>query len=93
MFKKTAKSDQLNEEIARVHAHMTAINPTSDEYNTMSEQLQKLYAMQNTRSDRRVSPDTLIMAGANLVGIAMIVGHERAHVLTSKAMSFVSRMN
>ncbi len=39
----------------------------------------------------RISKDTLAMIGANLVGIAMIIGYERANIIASKALGFVMR--
>lgn len=39
-----------------------------------------------------VSRDTLVLAGANLLGIVFIVGHERAHVVTSKAIGFIKTL-
>jgi hypothetical protein len=43
--------------------------------------------------DRRwkVSPDTAALVLGNLIGILVIVGHERAHVVTSKALNFVMK--
>lgn len=39
-----------------------------------------------------VDKNTLILAGANLLGIVAIVGHERAHVVTSKAIGFLKTL-
>lgn len=36
-----------------------------------------------------VSADTLVAAGASLLGIAMIIGFEKTHVLTSKGLSLL----
>lgn len=41
---------------------------------------------------RRVSPDTLALVGANIIGIVMIIGHERANVIASKALGFISKL-
>jgi hypothetical protein len=38
---------------------------------------------------RRVSPDTLAIVAANIAGILLIIGYERANVVTSKALSFI----
>lgn len=38
---------------------------------------------------RRVSPDTLAIIAANVVGILLIIGYERANVVTSKALGFI----
>jgi hypothetical protein len=39
-----------------------------------------------------VSPETMATIGANLLGILMVLNYERAHVLTSKAMSMLHRI-
>lgn len=38
---------------------------------------------------KRPSTDTLLIVGANLLGILIIVGYERANVVSSKALGFV----
>ncbi len=38
---------------------------------------------------KRPSTDTMLIVGANILGILIIVGHERANVVTSKALSFL----
>jgi uncharacterized protein (DUF169 family) len=47
------------------------------------------------REERRffgVKADTLVLVGANLAGIALILGHERLNVVTTKAIGFVSKL-
>lgn len=39
----------------------------------------------------RVKADTWAMVAANIVGIGMIIGHERMHVITTKALGFILR--
>jgi hypothetical protein len=41
---------------------------------------------------RKVSKETLAVIGANIAGIVMILGYERANVIASKALSFVSKL-
>jgi len=40
---------------------------------------------------RKISPETLVLIGANLAGIALIIGHEKLNVITSKALGFVGK--
>jgi hypothetical protein len=47
---------------------------------------------QTTYKRPSVSPDTMATIGANLLGILMVLNYERAHVLTSKAMSMLHRI-
>lgn len=65
---------------------------SSEEYAKMADQLSKLYSLKEFDSKKRVSPDTLAIVLGNLVGIILIVGHERAHVVTSKALNFIMKL-
>lgn len=64
----------------------------SEDYTKMVDHVTALYQLKEQKASRRVSPDTLAIVIGNLVGIIFIVGHERAHVLTSKAMNFVLKL-
>lgn len=61
-------------------------------YAKMVEQLAKLYKLKEIEIPRRVNPDTLAMIAGNIIGIILILGHERANVITSKAIGFVLRL-
>lgn len=62
----------------------------SVEYQRKVDQLVKLYELRERKNaTKRVSPDTLAIVAGNLAGILMIVGHEKAHVVTSKALGFI----
>ena len=72
----------LDEAIDSVLAEMASVNADSDEYAKMVDQLVKLYPLKETEAKRKVSPDTMALIAGNLLGIMLIVGHERAHVVT-----------
>lgn len=82
----------LDEAIDSVLAEMASVNADSDEYAKMVDQLVKLYPLKETEAKRKVSPDTMALIAGNLLGIMLIVGHERAHVVTSKALNFVTKL-
>lgn len=93
MFNKPTKEfEALETEIARVHASMLDMKATDEEYATTADQLSKLYKMREHTAARRLNPDAAVLAGANLLGIAIIVWHERDHTLTSKALSFLPKL-
>ena len=54
--------------------------------------LERLHELKNASRSKPLSLDTAVMAGANLLGIGIIVGHERAHVIGSKALSLIMKM-
>jgi len=75
---------------------MASLNGDSEEFAQMNDQLTKLYALKeidnNVKSWKRVSADTMAIVAGNLLGIVMIVSHERASILTSKALTLLMKM-
>jgi hypothetical protein len=61
----------------------------ADEYAKMVVQLERLHAMKETEKPKSLSPDTLAIVLGNVVGILLIVGHERMNIVSSKALMFV----
>lgn len=94
MFNSRAKREKTGIEMAidSVLAKMKGVEPTSQEYVKMVEQLSKLHKLKEDEKPSRVSPDTIVVAGANLLGVLIIVGHERAHVVTSRAKDFMLKL-
>lgn len=82
----------LDRAIDNVLFEMRGYTAESDEYTTMVDQLTKLYALKEHENPCRVSPDTLAIVVGNIIGIVLIVGHERAHIVTSKALNFVLKL-
>lgn len=91
MFKKNDKS-LLEEAIATLHDEMANYTGDTDEYTKMVDNLSKLYKLRENDSRKSVSPDTIAMILGNLATVAMIVGHERTNVITSKAIAFVGKL-
>jgi len=91
IMKPQKDDDQLIAAIDVLYAKMSDLSPESREYSAVVDQLQKLYSLKDN-SKSYVSPDTLAMVAGNLAGILLIVGHERAHVVTSKAINFLLKL-
>lgn len=96
MFKPKPSSPELlklNEAIADLYSEMAGFEAHQEEYDAVTTQLVKLIKLKKEMvPSNRVSPDTLAAVAANILGIAMILGYERANVITSKALSFVTKM-
>ena len=88
LFKKTEQT-KLQKEIDRVLLLMQTESPSSPEYSAIVKNLETLSKTDKFVSESRVNPETLLTVGANLAGIAMILQHENAHALASKALGFV----
>ena len=54
--------------------------------------IEKLEKIRHTSDDSRVNPNTLVAGAVNLLGIVMILQHERVHVVATKALGFVAKM-
>ena len=92
MFQKNKTQSALQQTIDQLHAALTVFPPESPEYDRISDQLVKLSEIKTPKSETRVSPDVLATVATNLVGIAMIIHHERANVIASKALGFVQKL-
>lgn len=68
----------------------------SKEYSTIAANIKVLAEAnatdQVTYKKLSVSPETKASIAANLLGILIILNHERAHVLTSKAMQQLAKI-
>lgn len=91
-LKKTVVKTELDEVIDQIVASIKDDHPESEEFDKKTDQLVKLYKLKAETKPARVSPDTLAVIAANLTGIMMIVGHERANVVTSKALGFLLKL-
>lgn len=93
MFSKTktpVNYPGLEEEIARAISELEGVNPASDEYEAIVDQIAKLDAMTNHKVKKSgVDKNALIAVGGNLAGILLILNYERVGAVTSKALSFV----
>lgn len=88
MFKKSEIEVQIDDEILTLLAALRTCK-SPEEYAEWSDQLTKLHAL---REKNRVSKETLATIAANVVGIVVILSHERAHVIASKAFGLVKKI-
>lgn len=89
-----AKNDPKNLQTAidKILFEMDAVDPASDKYAKLTEQLEKLYKIQISTKPERVSKDALVGVGGSLAGIIAIILFEKNNILTSKALGFVSKI-
>lgn len=93
MFAKTTpEPSSLDNAIERLHKEMRETYPTTDDYAKFVDQLIKLQTLKDNSSPQRLSADAKATLFANLAGILLILNHERAGIVTSKALSFVSKL-
>lgn len=93
MFNKKTNPSELQPVINIILERMQYVDPESEEFAGLVARLDKLHAMKISEKSnlRRVSPDAILSAGASILGILLIIGHERVNVITTKAIGFVSK--
>lgn len=79
----------LDEAIARNYEKMKDYLATSLEYSTIADQQTKLYALK--AKPQTINPDTLIIAGSNLLIALAVLRFEQDGVITSKIWTFLGK--
>jgi hypothetical protein len=95
MFLKTASDDksELDKAIDSVLIDMNSVTSDSEEYAAMADQLVKLMKLKKEIDPSwRPSADTLAIIASNLFGILLILNFERAGVVASKALGFITKL-
>lgn len=90
--KKQSEPTGLQLVIDALEARLVKVQPDTDEYPKMVEQLTKLHKLKESETPKRLSPDVVATVAGNLAGILLILQYERANVITSKALSFVLKL-
>lgn len=94
--KPSSNKDGVTKAIDTLLAEMLEQDEDSDTYAKMIDQLLKLYSLKEVdlkvESEGRINLNTLLTVSANLAGIVLIVGHERANVVTSKALTLLMKL-
>jgi hypothetical protein len=79
----------LDNEILNLFNHMDDKAKFDEEYATMAAAVTKLYEL---RSKERISMDTVVNVVAHLAGLAVVLQHERVHVIASKAFGLLRKI-
>lgn len=89
MFQKPKDSNVqgLEKTIDDLISDIAGYEGDTDDYTKMVDNLETLYKLKLEDKPDRVKLDTIAIVAANLLGIIIIVGFEKSHVMTSKALS------
>jgi len=67
---------------------MANVGPDSDEFPELMTRYERIEAQRkSTKKAWSVSPDTLVIAAANIIGIVIVVVYEKKDVWTTKAFN------
>lgn len=89
MFGRKAKVSELDARLHQAILQLDVYPADSEEYAKIMDQIQKHYTIKKETLSYRVSPDTLAVVAANVFITAIVVGHERAGMVTSKFATFI----
>lgn len=91
MFKK--REDPIESAIDNEMIHLLELardeDGYSDKYQSIIKQVSELKKLRTTD---RISKETWAMIGSNLAGIAIILTHERTHIIASKAFGLLKKI-
>lgn len=92
MFKKTedAVANRIDIEIHQLLDLMDKENGYTDDYKTMVNQVTKLIELRDKPD--RISKDTWVTVGTHVAGLIVLMNHERAHVIASKAFGLLRKI-
>lgn len=79
----------IDKEIARTVLVMQEKEVDSKEYADLLDRLGKLHKLRQDEKPDQVSTDTLVAAGAQILGILLILNHEHLNMITSRALPFI----
>jgi hypothetical protein len=83
-------SKLIDETMQDILKKIHAVSPSDDDYTTAVENLARLHALkQNEKSARPWNQQGLQSAFATVVSVLIIVGFERTHLVTSKALTLL----
>lgn len=92
MFKITKQQDKRTELEKEVDKAVSDLVKSAEKADDVEKAVRVACEWEKSRNKKpRISPDTIAMIAANLVGIVLILGYEKADVITSKALGFVMR--
>lgn len=80
---------RIKVELNRVASEMV-LEKDPDELKLLNQRYEVLSSMLKPRW--KISPDTTALVVANLAGILLILNHERLDIISSKALSFISKV-
>lgn len=90
MFKREDPIEtEIDKEIFQLLVLAREENGYTDNYKSIINQVSKLKELRTTD---KISKEAWLTVGTHLAGIAIILSHERTHVIASKAFGFLKKI-
>lgn len=92
MFKsKLRPKTDLEKTYDKALMKLNSLDVDSKEFEDSLDRVAKLHKMKEEEKPESISKETLALIATNLLGIFMIIHHERVDIITSKALPFVAK--
>lgn len=91
MFIKSSIESKLDAEIESALDQLSSLDKSADDYSDLVELISKLHKLKTEERPKRVSPDAVLGAAANVFGILWLTRYEKTDVINSKALGFVKK--
>lgn len=95
MFNKTKPENRagLEKAIDDALLKLDSLQADTPEYDAVLDKLERLYKLRlpEPEASKPISKDALVAGAVNLAGIILIINHEKLHVISTKALSFVGK--
>lgn len=91
LHRKQQSDTSLDQLIDEVQLTMRDLPVDTEEFKLAIGRLKELHKLKDATRRPGVSPDTVLIVCANLLGILIITQHEKLDVITSKAAGFVMK--
>lgn len=89
MFTRRKKNDKLQQAIDILLDQLVGGQLSPAERTKVMSELDQLYKWKGISARKPVSTDTLLVVAGNILGILLVINHERVNVISSKALGFI----
>lgn len=89
MFNKITKKNNLSDVEKMIDEEILKLAKMANTKKQFEDVMDLLDKRKKLTEKKTVSPDTIALILGNLIGIAMVLGYEKANVITSKAFGMV----
>lgn len=91
-MRKAKEPTWLDEELQRAQRRLSETDFGAEDYANCLAYVERLREMQIKEKSDHVSKEIWATIGANLLGIVLIIGHERVHVVSANALRMVTKL-
>ena len=81
----------IDAEIERLANQLSNMSPVNSDYEKIAKNLKTLTEARSMKNDSVISSEAILAAVVNIVGILVVLNFEKTGVITSKALSFLSK--